>query len=193
MNSLKILVVDDDPSSRLLLQKWLEKEEMDVETVANGTEAVALIEKYYYDVVLTDLMMPGSIDGIGVLEAAIGKHDGKTEVILITAFASVENAVEAMRKGAADYLQKPINHDELLLRLDKISSMKTFFKNAGDLREAMDITEQNAAATIQNLEMEVSRLNSTISDIKSMLTDISIDAEKRSELALILINKLHFP
>ena len=137
--------------------------------------------------------MPGSIDGIGVLEAAIEKHDGKTEAILITAFASVENVVEAMRKGAADYVQKPINHDEWMLRLEKISNMKAFLKNAGDLREAMDITEQNAAATIQNLEMEVSRLNSIISDVKSMLADISIDAKKRSELALILINKLHFP
>ena len=47
MNSLKILVVDDDPSTRLLLQKWLEKEELDVETAANGTEAVDLIEKYH--------------------------------------------------------------------------------------------------------------------------------------------------
>ena len=193
MNNLKILVVDDDPSTRLLLQKWLEKEGLDVETVANGTEAVDLIEKYYYDVVLTDLIMPGSLDGIDVLEAAMEKHDGRTEVILITAFASVENAVEAMRKGAADYLQKPINHDELMLRLDKISSMKALLKNANDLREAMDVTEHNAAATIQNLEMEISGVNSTISDIKTILSDTSIDAEKRSELALLLIAKLHFP
>jgi len=90
---------------------------------------------------------------------------GRTEVILITAFASVENAVEAMRKGAADYLQKPINHDELMLRLEKISSMNALIKNAGDLREAMDVTEQNAAATIQNLEMEISRLNRKLSEV----------------------------
>ena len=192
MNNLKILVVDDDPSTRLLLQKWLEKEGLDVETVANGTEAVDLIEKYYYDVVLTDLIMPGSLDGIDVLEAAMEKHDVRTEVILITAFASVENAVKAMRKGAADYLQKPINHDELMLRLDKISSMKALLKNADDLREAMDVTEHNAAATIQNLEMEISEVNSTISDIKTIFSDTSIDAEKRSELALLLIAKLHF-
>ncbi|MCD6185666.1 MAG: response regulator, partial [Deltaproteobacteria bacterium] len=131
-------------------------------------------------------------DGIDVLEAAMEKHDVRTEVILITAFASVENAVKAMRKGAADYLQKPINHDELMLRLDKISSMKALLKNANDLREAMDVTEHNAAATIQNLEMEISGVNSTISDIKTILSDTSIDAEKRSELALLLIAKLHF-
>jgi len=163
MNSLKILVVDDDPSTRLLLKKWLEKEDFDVETAVNGMEAVGLISGHYYDVVLTDLMMPGGVDGLGVLDAARETHGGRTEVILITAFASVENAVVAMRKGAADYLQKPINHDELMLRLEKISSMKALIKNAGDLREAMDVTEQNAAATIQNLEMEISRLNKKLS------------------------------
>ncbi|WDN88163.1 hypothetical protein BuS5_01131 [Desulfosarcina sp. BuS5] len=165
MNSLKILVVDDDPSTRLLLKKWLEKEDFDVETAVNGTEAVGLISEHYYDVVLTDLMMPGGVDGLGVLDAARETHDGRTEVILITAFASVENAVAAMRKGAADYLQKPINHDELMLRLEKISSMKALIKNACDLREAMDVTEQNAAATIQNLEMEISRLNKKLSEV----------------------------
>ena len=165
MNSLKILVVDDDLSTRLLLKKWLEKEDFDVETAVNGTEAVGLISENYYDVVLTDLMMPGGVDGLGVLEKTRERHDGRTEVILVTAFASVENAVEAMRKGAADYLQKPINHDELMLRLEKISSMKTLIKNADDLREAMDVTEQNAAATIQNLEMEISRLNKKLSEV----------------------------
>ncbi|MCD6272185.1 MAG: response regulator [Deltaproteobacteria bacterium] len=165
MNSLKILVVDDDPATRLLLKKWLEKEDFDVEIAVNGTEAVGLISGHYYDVVLTDLMMPGGLDGIGVLEKTKETHDGRTEVILITAFASVENAVAAMRKGAADYLQKPINHDELMLRLEKISSMKALIKNASDLREAMDVTEQNAAATIQNLEMEISRLNKKLSEV----------------------------
>ena len=165
MNSLKILVVDDDPSTRLLLKKWLEKEDFDVETAVNGTEAVGLIAEHYYDVVLTDLMMPGGPDGLRVLEAAKESHGGRTEVILITAFASVENAVAAMRKGAADYLQKPINHDELMLRLEKISSMKALIKNAGDLREAMDVTEHNAATTIQNLEMEISRLNRKLSEV----------------------------
>ena len=165
MSSLKILVVDDDPATRLLLKKWLKKEEYDVETAASGTEAVNIIAEHYYDVVLTDLMMPGGLDGLGVLEAVKESHGGRIEVILITAFASVENAVAAMRKGAADYLQKPINHDELMLRLEKISSMKALIKNAGDLREAMDVTEQNATATIQNLEMEIARLNRKLSEV----------------------------
>jgi len=190
MNSLKILVVDDDPATRLLLKKWLEKEDFDVETAVNGTEAVGLIAEHYYDVVLTDLMMPGGVDGIGVLEAAVETHCGRTEVILITAFASVENAVEAMRKGAADYLQKPINHDELMFRLGKISSMKALIKNAGDLREAMDVTESNAAQTIQDLEMRVSRLDNKIAEIRHLLSNNEIDTSTRVSIALEILKQI---
>ncbi len=66
MNNLKILVVDDDPVTRLLLKKRLSKAEYEVEAAKNGVEAVSLISKSYFDVVLTDLMMPGGVDGIGV-------------------------------------------------------------------------------------------------------------------------------
>jgi DNA-binding NtrC family response regulator len=112
MSDLKILVVDDDPTSRLLLERRLEAAEYEIESVQNGAEAYALISKHHFDVVLTDLKMPGDIDGMAVLEATKAKNS-RSEVILVTAHASVDNAVEAMRKGAADYLQKPINFDEL--------------------------------------------------------------------------------
>jgi DNA-binding NtrC family response regulator len=123
MKNLKILIVDDDPVTRLLLNKKLKMAEYEFETAENGVEALNILSKCGFDVVLTDLMMPGGVDGIGVLEAVKEKYT-RTEVILLTAFASVENAVEAMKKGAADYLQKPINFDELFLRLDKISNLK---------------------------------------------------------------------
>lgn len=132
-------------------------------------------------------MMPGGVDGIGVLEAVKEKYS-RTEVILITAFASVENAVEAMKKGAADYLQKPINFDEVFLRLDKISNLKKLVKNADDLREAMDVTEYNAARTIQQLEMMVSKLDGKLAEIKSVLDNQNIDANERVETALEMLS-----
>ena len=103
MKDLTILVVDDDPITLLLVEKRLKAEEYAIETALNGTEAFDLISNNHYDVVLTDLKMPGGMDGIGVLEA-IKTKNSRTEVILITAYASVDNAVEAMQKGAADYL-----------------------------------------------------------------------------------------
>ena len=187
MKDLKILFVDDDPVTRMLMEKKMQIEEYETTIAVNGVEAVELISKYRFDVVLTDLMMPGGVDGIGVLQATKEKFP-QTEVVLITAYASIDNAVTAMKQGAFDYLQKPINFDELFLLLDKISNLKKLDKAAGDLREAMDVTESNAAQTIQNLEMSVSKLNGKLAEIKSVLAKQNIDANKRVETALEILS-----
>ena len=183
MTSLKILVVDDDPVTRTLLTKRLIREEYAVETAENGILAIEKIAQQFYDVVLTDLMMPGGVDGIGVLEEAKRVHI-KTEVILITAHASLDNAIEAMKKGAADYLQKPINMDELLLRLDKLRTLKMLVKNAADLREAMDVTEQASAETIQDMEIRIAELNGQLAAIRATLLQQDMAPESRIQAAL---------
>jgi two-component system OmpR family response regulator len=183
MQSLKILIVDDDPVTRSLLSKRLSKGEYEVETAENGVEAVRMIAESYYDVVLTDLMMPGGVDGIGVLETAKEKNL-KIEVILITAHGSIDNAIVAMKKGAVDYLQKPINFDELFLRLEKIQNLKHLMKNASDLREAMEITEQTSGETIQNLEMAVAELENRLNQIKTILGQDGLPPEERIRMAL---------
>ena len=162
-------------------------EEYETTIAVNGVEAVDLISKYRFDVVLTDLMMPGGVDGIGVLQATKEKFP-QTEVVLITAYASIDTAVTAMKQGAFDYLQKPINFDELFLLLDKISNLKKLDKAAGDLREAMDVTESNAAQTIQNLEMSLSKLDGKLAEIKSVLAKQNIDADQRIETALEMLS-----
>lgn len=183
MLSLKILVVDDDAVTRSLLMKRLVKAEYEVEVAENGIEAVRMIAAKHYDVVLTDLMMPGGVDGIGVLESA-KERNLKTEVVLITAHGSIDNAIVAMKKGAVDYLQKPINFDELFLRLEKIQNIKHLMKNANDLREAMDVTEQTSSETIQTLELTVADLEDQLSQIKAILSQEHLAAEKRIQLAL---------
>jgi DNA-binding NtrC family response regulator len=186
MHTLKILVVDDDPVTRSLLQKRLTKESYEIDLAEDGVQALDLISEHYYDLVLTDLMMPGGVDGIGVLEAT-KKRNLKTEVILITANATVDNAIEAMKKGASDYLQKPINFDELLLRLQKIRNVKSLLKNASDLREAMDVTERNSAETIQSLELAVSDLESRLAVVQQELSRDDLDAEERIRKALAML------
>lgn len=187
MNNLKILVVDDDTVTLSLLGKKLKKAEHEVETAGNGSEAVDLVSNSYYDVVITDLKMPGGVDGLDVLDA-VKTRQTQTEVILLTGYASVETAVEAMKKGAIDYLQKPINFDELFLRLDKISNLKNLIKSAGDLRDAMEVTEGNAVQTIQNLEMEVSLLQGKLSDARHILLKKKIDEGERVKLALDIMS-----
>lgn len=183
MQSIKILVVDDDPVTRNLLMKRLVKADYDVETAENGIEAVRKLTADYYDVVLTDLMMPGGVDGIGVLESA-KEINLKIEVILITAHGSIDNAIVAMKKGAVDYLEKPINFDELFLRLEKIKNLKHLMKNANDLREAMDVTEQTSSETIQTLEMTVADLESQLSQIKAILSQQNVAPDQRIQMAL---------
>ena len=188
MTCLNILVVDDDPVTRTLLTKRLAREGHTVDVAENGRVAIEKLVRHLYDVVLTDLMMPGGVDGIGVLEEAKRIHI-KTEVVLITAHASVDNAIEAMKKGAADYLQKPINFDELFLRLDKIRNLKMLVKNASDLREAMDVTEKTSAETIQDLEIMAAALNGRLNAIRTTLLQADMAAETRIRRALVCLDE----
>jgi two-component system OmpR family response regulator len=187
MNQLKILTVDDDPFTLKLLKKKLEKEGFAIESANDGIEACEFISKTFYDIILTDLAMPGGVDGMDVLSAAKAKSK-QTEVILLTAHVSVQSAVEAMKNGAFDYLQKPINFYELMLRIEKIKSFKQLVKNAQDLREAMDVTETNAAQTIQHLEMTVAGLENTIFEIKKVIMNKKIDQGARIERVISMIS-----
>lgn len=187
MNNLTILVVDDDPVIRRLLEQRLRKENFEVLLAEDGYVGNDILSKEHVDVVLTDLMMPGDIGGIEVLEFA-KELDRNIEVILITAQSSVDTAVEAMKKGASDYLEKPINFTELFLRLEKISTMRSIMRNAEDLRQAMDVTESTAAYTIQNLEMTAGTLQRKLDKIEDTLNNDGMDAESKVSTCTDIIN-----
>jgi len=106
-----ILVVDDDVSVRTTFSSILRQEGYRVTAVKNGYEAIMAINEESFDLALVDLRMPG-LDGIEVLEK-IKTRRPQTQVIIYTGYGSVTTAVEAMRKGAADYLNKPFFPDEL--------------------------------------------------------------------------------
>jgi DNA-binding NtrC family response regulator len=182
MNNLTILVVDDDPVIRRLLEQRLLKENYEVLLAEDGHKGNDILLHNHVDVVLTDLMMPGDIDGIKVLEFA-KELERDIEVILITAHSSVDTAVEAMKKGASDYLEKPVNFTELFLRLEKIDTLRGLLRSAEDLRQAMDVTESTAANTIQNLEIVAGTLQGTLDKIDAILaSDAKTAEEKVSEL-----------
>ncbi len=112
----KILVVDDEQSLRDFLAIMLKKEGHDVVTAENGTHALKAIQAEIFDLVISDVKMPG-IDGIGVLKTT-KEISPETVVIMITAYATAETAVEAMKLGASDYIIKPFKVDELKLIID---------------------------------------------------------------------------
>ena len=186
MNNLTILVVDDDPVIRRLLEQRLIKENYDVLLAEDGSIGTDILLHNHVDIVLTDLMMPGDIGGIEVLEYA-KELERNIEVILITAHSSVDTAVEAMKKGASDYLEKPINFTELFLRLEKIDTMRGLLRSAEDLRQAMDVTESTAAETIQNLEVTAGTLQAQIDSIETLLNSEEKASEDKITEALQII------
>lgn len=187
MKNLSILVVDDDPVIRRLLQQRLKKERYVVQVAEDGYEAEKLLRKQSFDVVLTDLMMPGGIGGIEVLEIA-KETNSQTEVLLITAHSSIDTAVAAMKKGAADYLEKPINFDELFLRLDKIANMQTILRGAQDLQIAINTTESAASQTIQNLEMQAAKMRQALDEVENVLRDDHLAEDSRIAKALDILS-----
>lgn len=116
MTQRTILVVDDEKNIRLMLAQALASDETHVETAVNGEEALEKLQETAYDLVLLDLRLPG-MDGLDVLRE-IQKQKSKPPVIVLTAHGTVESAVEAMRIGAANYLQKPFAPRELRQAVD---------------------------------------------------------------------------
>ena len=114
---VRILAVDDDEPMRRLLVKELPRKGFAVETAPDGDTALDLIKKNTYDVVLLDIVMPGT-DGITLMKKL--KHDPASPVIIVlTGRATVETAVEAMKHGAYDYLTKPYKLDELVIIINR--------------------------------------------------------------------------
>jgi two-component system, OmpR family, response regulator len=186
MKNPSILAVDDDPVIRHLLEQRLKKAHYRVQVAEDGYVAEKMLRTHTYDIVLTDLMMPGDIGGIEVLEIA-KEINSRIEVILITAHSSVDTAVAAMKKGACDYLEKPINFDELFLRIDKIANMQTILRSAQDLQVAMDTTENVASSTIQNLEMQVTGLQNSLDRIENILREDHVPDDIKIHHALDII------
>jgi two-component system response regulator HydG len=113
----KILVVDDQRNMRTTLAMMLRGAGYEVDEASDGSQGADMGGRGAYDVVLTDLRM-GGFDGIGVLRAVKESH-AMTEVIVMTAYGTIESAVEAMRLGAFDYIQKPFTEQELLVKVER--------------------------------------------------------------------------
>jgi two-component system response regulator PilR (NtrC family) len=122
-NQYCILVVDDELSMRELLEYMLEKQGYKVLCAANGKEAISKIEKNHYDLLLCDIRL-GDMTGLAVLKASKKKNPHVT-VIMISAFATTETAVEAMNQGAFDYVPKPFENEELLQTIANALERKT--------------------------------------------------------------------
>ena len=127
-----ILVVEDDPSLRRIMQLRMDHNGFRVFCASSGEEGIATLDREPIDLVLTDLMLPG-ISGLDVLKHSKAQFPS-TAVIVLTAFGSVETAVEAMKCGAFDYLTKPVDAEELLLAVNRALETVRLREEVGNLR-----------------------------------------------------------
>lgn len=162
--ALQILVVDDESAIREVLSASLADEGYNVKTARSGEEGLRLIEELRPQIVLLDIWMPGSLDGIEVLRAAKGRFPG-TEFIIMSGHGNIETAVKAVKLGAWDFVEKPLSIDKILILINNI----TFFQSErGEKNALLNRLRRNIAIigeseAMVNLKQMVARVASSTS------------------------------
>jgi len=118
----KILVIDDNESTRTVLTDFFSREGFSIETSDCGKHGLEMLDKNYYDLIITDMKMQ-DVDGLAVIKEA-KKKSPTTEIILITAYGTIETAVKAIKEGAYDYISKPFEMDEILITINRALERK---------------------------------------------------------------------
>lgn len=133
---MNIVVIDDEKTKRITMTDSLKKAGYKVESFASSLLAINYIEKNNVDMIITDIRMP-EIDGFEVLEK-VKSINNEIAVIMITAFGTIESAVEAMKKGAYDYITKPFSSDQLLLLVQKYEKVKSLLDENISLKKRLE-------------------------------------------------------
>ena len=136
MKTKRVLVVDDDRDHAEVLAEGVEKIGLETAVAGSGEEGLAIIQGELFDIVITDLVMK-DVDGMRILKEARKRSDF-TEVVMVTGYASVETAVEAMQEGAAHYITKPVNLKELRAVLQKIVEKQALKETTEELKKQLD-------------------------------------------------------
>ena len=131
----RLLLLDDEPIKRVVMEDQLREEGFIVDAYDNPLAADNALTENTYDVILTDIRMPG-LDGISFLKKIKDKNPNQA-VIVMTAFGTVETAIEAMKLGAFDYLQKPFSTEELILKLDRLMNYRNIVEENQTLRRQL--------------------------------------------------------
>ncbi|RMD87295.1 MAG: sigma-54-dependent Fis family transcriptional regulator [Calditrichaeota bacterium] len=164
----KILLIDDDKTFQTVTKSVLEEEGFSVEVATSTDEGEALLQRSTFDLILTDLVMPGK-GGLDVLEY-VKRWCPETPVIMITGFATIHSAVEAMKAGAEDYLTKPCSNEELVVRIKKVLEKRWSQQELSRLRE-----EVSEKYTFSNMVGKSSAMQAVFSLIRQVAdTDVTV-------------------
>jgi two-component system response regulator AtoC len=162
----RILLAEDDEIMRITIQDRLQKNKWHVDAVTNGRDGADRLKKENYHLVISDIRMPG-LDGWQLLKF-VRQNSPYTDIIMMTAFGSVDDAIESLKKGAADYILKPFNMDDLVIRVTRILEMQTIKARCSSLEESCRemhsdmIGDSKAMAHIHGLIKQVAPTDSTV-------------------------------
>lgn len=162
VGGIQVLVVDDMAAIRALLSNYFQKRNLTVTAVNDGVAAIQVLERNRgrFDLVVTDLHMPGA-DGFAVLMEAKRSNPG-CAVVIITGYASLDSAIQAVRVGAYDYLPKPFKMDDLEDLLNRIATDRSWRREEGEMEASAGGTP--IAPVVEALEARVRRLEARFGD-----------------------------
>ncbi len=186
-SGVSILVVDDEPLIRMTVQDALAAEGFKVTTAESGQKGVDLFRNKHVDVVITDLRLP-DLDGVQILKE-VKLLNPETQVVMITAYGSIDSAVQAMKEGASDYLTKPFAMDELLLIIRRILRMKQLEEENVSLRKKVE--ERYGLEGLVGKSPQMLKIYELIETVAQTDTTVMISGESGTGKELAA-NAIHF-
>jgi two-component system response regulator AtoC len=177
----RVLVVDDEENLRLVLRTLLKRQGYEVETAESGEQALALVDTFGPDVILTDVRMPkmGGLDLLATLQA----KGNEATVIVMSAYGNVDLALEAIKAGAYDYVQKPFKHEEIVLTLRKAEERESLRRENRALRE--EIRKEHQFEHILAKSQAMQEIFKTIAKIADFKTTVLVSGESGTGKELV--------
>jgi len=175
MSEPTVLIVDDEDMVRTALEQWLRLSGFAPRTAASAEEALALIDDLHPEVMLTDVRMPG-LSGLDLLRRIAGRAL-PTEVILITGHGDVPMAVEAMRAGAFDFLQKPYVPDQLVKTISRAAEQARLKREVAELRRKLDGGERELATRLVGASRGMEALRRSVLELAAIPADVILLGE----------------
>jgi DNA-binding NtrC family response regulator len=182
-NRGRVLIVDDEEVIAATLMEFLECEGFEVAIAANAESALALVERFEPDIALCDVQLPGA-DGLELLDRLLQRRP-ETLVLMITAYATVENAVAAFHRGAHDYLMKPVLFEELLAKIGRLLGIRRLMLENRALRRQLHATAGPLDQTLVGRSPAIEAVRTLIRKVGPTRTNVLITGESGTGKELV--------